>query len=242
MDTAQNMADRPRRALVPAPPRATQRTLPPTALTPASLARMARALDEWEARKPTLPPLRALAVCAILVLVAALFAGTFGSRLAARDVSASSLYASRPSAPLAGKSDVVAPPAPGELLAPTPLPIPTLVEPPVPGPAAQDAPPTPTPDPNSPTPTPSSGPPPIVTPPPSCRDVNCNPWGYDFTPGMLIYAPPFPDFCSFFSCNPNFWFEAGYVVLCGDGQYSKGGGTGSGCQGLGGHPRPLYSH
>src|SRR5579859_8171814 len=34
--------------------------------------------------------------------------------------------------------------------------------------------------------------------------ISCNPWGYSFKPGSLIYIPP-SDFCNYFPCITNFW-------------------------------------
>lgn len=62
--------------------------------------------------------------------------------------------------------------------------------------------PSPTPPPKLPTPPPS--PPPTPTPVPAqASGVNGNPWGYNFTPGNVIYSPP-GAFCIYFSCIGNF--------------------------------------
>ncbi len=106
--------------------------------------------------------------------------------------------------------------------------------------------PTPTP---SPTPTPKPAiapthtsqptqPPPTPTP---CPGVNCNPWGYNFSPGNFIYSPP-SAFCNYFPCINNFFNGHGYVVECQDGEYSKSGGVQGACSYHGGVMRPLYSH
>ncbi|WP_052890419.1 hypothetical protein [Thermogemmatispora carboxidivorans] len=99
--------------------------------------------------------------------------------------------------------------------------------------------PTPTPRPQ-PTPTPRPKPTPTPTPIP-CPGVNCNPWGYNFEPGALIYSPP-ASFCAYFSCIGNFWNGRGYVVECNDGMYSKSGGIRGACSYHGGVWRPLYAH
>ena len=70
----------------------------------------------------------------------------------------------------------------------------------------------------------------------------CNPWGYNFTPGNLIYSPP-GDFCGYFPCIPSFWNSTnGYVVECNDGDFSHSGGRSGACSYHGGEMRPLYSH
>lgn len=105
--------------------------------------------------------------------------------------------------------------------------------------------PTPTPKPPVPTPTPAPKPPapvPTTAPPsPPSTGVNGNPWGYDFVPGSLIYAPP-ADFCGYFSCIGSFWSGRGYVMECNDGMYSKSGGIRGSCSYHGGNLRPLYAH
>ncbi|MBX5452204.1 MAG: hypothetical protein IRZ24_19230 [Thermogemmatispora sp.] len=103
--------------------------------------------------------------------------------------------------------------------------------------------PSPTPMPR-PQPTPTPRPKPTPTPPPAptpCPGVNCNPWGYNFEPGALIYSPP-ASFCAYFSCISNFWNGRGYVVECSDGMYSKSGGIRGACSYHGGVWRPLYAH
>ena len=105
-------------------------------------------------------------------------------------------------------------------------------------------PPTPTPTSKPPTPTPTTAPPPPpapTSPPPPPTGVNGNPWGYDFSPGNLIYAPP-ADFCGYFSCIGNFWAGKGYVMECNDGMYSKSGGIRGSCSYHGGNLQPLYAH
>ncbi len=104
-------------------------------------------------------------------------------------------------------------------------------------------------------PTPTSTPPPksavapTLTPQPTplphtptpCPGINCNPWGYNFTLGKLIYSPQ-SAFCTYFSCITNFFKGHGYVVECKDGDYSKSGGVQGACSTHGGVMRPLYSH
>ncbi len=69
-----------------------------------------------------------------------------------------------------------------------------------------------------------------------------NPWGYNFTPGVLIYSPP-ADFCNYFVCIPSFWTDTnGYVVECQDTLFSHSGGVSGACSSHGGEWRPLYAH
>ncbi|SRR6266487_2105324 len=126
------------------------------------------------------------------------------------------------------------------LMSPTvpPLPTPTLSPTPpstlTPKPAiAPTSAPQPTPT-DTPTPTPTDTPTP-------CPGVNCNPWGYNFSPGNYIYSPP-SAFCHYFSCINNFFKGHGYVVECKDGEYSKSGGGQGACANLGDVMHPLYSH
>jgi hypothetical protein len=126
------------------------------------------------------------------------------------------------------------------LTSPTVPPLPTSTLSPTP-------PSTPTPQPAiaptyvpQPTPTDTLIPTPTDTPTP-CPGVNCNPWGYNFSPGNFIYSPP-SAFCHYFSCSNNFPHGHGYVVECKDGEYSKSGGIQSACSDHGGVMRPLYSH
>jgi hypothetical protein len=114
-------------------------------------------------------------------------------------------------------------------VAPTPTPIP----------------PTPLPT-QPPVPTPTLVPtqPPVPTPTTAKTGVKGNPWGYDFSPGNLIYNPP-ADFCTagYFTCIPSFWQSTnGYVDECQDGMYSHSGGRPGACSHHGGEMRPLYSH
>jgi hypothetical protein len=80
--------------------------------------------------------------------------------------------------------------------------------------------------------------PPSATP---CPGVNCNPWGYNFTPGNLIYHPP-NTFCNYFACIASFWNGKGYVEQCQDNTFSLLGGIQGSCSHQGGNLRPLYSH
>jgi len=122
-------------------------------------------------------------------------------------------------APTPTARPVVAPPAPRHAPTSTPRPRPA---------------PTATPRPH-PTPTPQ----PLPTP---CPGVNCNPWGYNFTPGALIYSPP-AAFCQHFACIPSFWKSTnGYVIQCRDGLFSHSGGRQGSCSFHHGDWRPLYSH
>lgn len=130
----------------------------------------------------------------------------------------------------------------------TPRLTPTATARPTPTPTATPAPtPTPTPVPTqAPAPTqapvPTQAPAPTQAPPPS-TGVNGNPWGYDFTPGNLIYNPP-ADFCgAYFSCVSTFWSRTnGYVVECVNGLYSHSGGVSGACSRDGGIANILYQH
>lgn len=86
-----------------------------------------------------------------------------------------------------------------------------------------------------------STPKPSPTPKPA-TGANGNPWGYDFSPGALIYDPP-SSLCSYFSCIPSFWQSTnGYVVQCADGMLSHSGGRTGACSSHSGPRRPLYRH
>jgi hypothetical protein len=70
----------------------------------------------------------------------------------------------------------------------------------------------------------------------------CNPWGYNFKPGNLIYSPP-GAFCDYFNCIPSFWKSTnGYVEECSDATFSHSGGVQGSCSYHGGNWRPLYSY
>lgn len=102
--------------------------------------------------------------------------------------------------------------------------------------------PTPTAQPTAaPTTAPTQPPPPQPTPTQPPTGVNGNPWGYNFSPGNLIYSPP-SNFCDFFNCIASFWNGVGYVIECQDQTYSKSGGRTGSCSRHGGDLRPLYSH
>src|SRR5207248_4869621 len=106
-------------------------------------------------------------------------------------------------------------PAPKPTATPTLKPTATLTLKPTAAPTPK---PTATPTPK-PTPRPAPKPTPKPTQPPkptACPGVNCNPWGYNFSPGDLIYSPN-SDFCAYFSCINNFWNGRGYVNECNDG-------------------------
>ena len=68
-----------------------------------------------------------------------------------------------------------------------------------------------------------------------------NPWGYNFTPGRVIYNPPL-DFCGYFDCIGSFGNSAGYVIQCRDNTFSTAGGRQGACSYHGGVRRPLYRH
>jgi hypothetical protein len=99
--------------------------------------------------------------------------------------------------------------------------------------------PTATPKPHAPSPTATPNSQPTATP---CPAVNCNPWGYNFSPpGNLIYNPP-SGFCTYFNCIASFWNGTGYVIECQDLTFSKTGGISGSCSHHGNDYRPLYSH
>jgi hypothetical protein len=77
---------------------------------------------------------------------------------------------------------------------------------------------------------------------PSVPGVNGNPWGYNFTPGKLLYTPA-AAFCTYFACVSSFWTSTnGYVAECYNGDYTHSGGVRGACSRDGGVERPLYSH
>ena len=99
--------------------------------------------------------------------------------------------------------------------------------------------PTPTPKPIPPTPVPTQRPAPTQPP---ATGVNGNPWGYNFTPGNLIYQPA-ADFCGYFTCVSTFWTKTnGYVAACNNGDYTHSGGVSGACSRDGGIKQALYSH
>lgn len=93
----------------------------------------------------------------------------------------------------------------------------------------------------TPMPKPTAKPTPTPTPKPKPSGVNGNPWGYNFTPGNLIYNPP-AAFCRYFACISSFWSGRRFVSECADDTYSKSGGIRSDCSHHGGELQPLYSH
>jgi hypothetical protein len=93
----------------------------------------------------------------------------------------------------------------------------------------------------TPQPTATSIPQPTATPKPSCiaGAVNCNPWGYNFSHGSVIYNPP-GSFCDYFNCIASFWTSTnGYVEECQDRTYSHSGGRSGSCSHHGGNWRAL---
>ncbi len=127
--------------------------------------------------------------------------------------------------PTAAQAAVIVSPTATDLPSPTPTQKPT----PTPTPRPTIAPthqPQPTQPPHTPTP---------------CPGINCNPWGYNFTPGNYITSPP-STFCNYFSCIASFWNGHGYVEECQDTTYSLSGGIQGSCSHHGGNLRPLYSH
>ena len=99
------------------------------------------------------------------------------------------------------------------------------------------------------TPTPTIPPQPTTSPLP-CSNPYCNPWGYNFTPGMVITNPPFPQFCTVFPCIGSppsyvaFWSQSGFVVQCKDGNFAKNGNFGfiGTCKNHRGYSRTLYQY
>jgi len=101
--------------------------------------------------------------------------------------------------------------------------------------------PAPTPRPTA-TPRTTATPKPRPTPTLRPTGVYGNPWGYDFSPGNLIYNPP-GLFCDYFPCIASFWTTTnGYVVQCVDLTFSHSGGRTGVCSKHGGYYRTLYSH
>lgn len=77
---------------------------------------------------------------------------------------------------------------------------------------------------------------------PATTGVYGNPWGYDFNPGSKIYNPN-SGFCSYFSCVTTFWKDtSGYVIECGNGDFSHSGGISGACSRDGGVQAILYQH
>jgi hypothetical protein len=95
--------------------------------------------------------------------------------------------------------------------------------------------------PATPTPLPTATATPKPKPKPTCIPgaVNCNPWGYNFSHGSVIYNPPY-NFCDYFNCIPSFWSSTnGYVEECLDKTYSHSGGRSGSCSHHGGNWRAL---
>lgn len=119
---------------------------------------------------------------------------------------------------------------------PTPKPTPTPRPTPTPKPTQAPVP--------TPTPIPTQAPAPAPTQPPAQQAVNGNPWGYNFDPngGSVIYDAP-AGFCNYFACIPSFTeSENGYLVECGNLEYSHSGGRSGACSKDGGVINTLYSH
>lgn len=137
-----------------------------------------------------------------------------------------------PTSQVAGISQTAAPTQQVQATNPPVTATPTLkpTATPTPKPTVQPTTAKPTPHPATPTP---------------CPGINCNPWGYNFSPGRAISTPP-SNFCSYFNCITSFWEpddpDNGYVVQCGDGTYSQSGGERGACSSHSGVGRTLYSH
>jgi hypothetical protein len=161
--------------------------------------------------------------CGVLIVLLVL-CSCVGAAFGARNSSVTPSASTPPSGQITGASPTAT--TASDL---TPAFSPTVVSPPT---ATATAKPTPT-------STPTSTPTPTPTP---CPGVNCNPWGYNFSPGNLIYHPP-STFCSYFTCVSTFWTAtSGYVVECYNGHYSHSGGVSGACSHNSGVWRPLYSH
>ncbi len=207
--------------------------------------------------------MRIVVLCGLLVVVLIIITGTYAFTAGGNS---SNTYQSpdnnnsqpasntHPKSPTQTVTTQVSPTATPE---PTPTPTPEATSTPEPTPT-----PTPTPE-ATPTPEPTPTPTPIATPTPPIQatatgivptatattpagsngQAPANPWGYDFNSvnGSLITAPP-ATFCSYFNCTPNFSKQSGYVVQCGNGQFSRDGGTSTGCSLYGGFLRNLYAH
>lgn len=87
---------------------------------------------------------------------------------------------------------------------------------------------------------PTAGPTHVPPTPTPCASP-CNPFGYSFSQGNLIYTPN-SGFCTYFMCISSFSNGKGYVVECHDGSYSKSGGITGVCSQHSGQWRILYSH
>ncbi len=119
---------------------------------------------------------------------------------------------------------------------PTPDPKPTPTPTPRPTPTPTPVPPTATPVPPTPAPT--------QPPAPACSGTVVDGTCYSTDPsgGSVVYSPA-ADFCSVFSCVSTFWSKAnGYVVECGNGEYSHSGGVSGACSRDGGVAVTVYQH
>src|SRR6266496_4817662 len=172
--------------------------------------------------------------CLTLLLVLTLCTCALASRATTTTTPSSPTAASNPSASQATPTSSTTTPTkqvPPTLSAATPSPVPAQV--PTPRPTATSAPVAPIP---TPTRIPTQPPAPTQQP----TGVNGNPWGYDFTPGTTITNPP-ADFCNYFTCVSTFWTATnGYVVECGNGDYSHSGGVRGACSRDGSVLRILY--
>ena len=220
----------------PYPPRPPYPLRPPYSSYPSSVARRPQPPPSyqrawrWYRRTPGIVQVGiACLVLALLLCPCASFA--------AASMATSSLFA----------PTVVQTPAPAQGVAVQDTAVPTVVPTPI---VTLTLAPTST---SEPTPTPTPSPLPTLTPTPQptqlaaaptptpCPGVGCNPWGYNFVPGNLIYSPP-DAFCNFFTCIQNFRTAHGYVVECRDAEYGKLGGTRGACSSHGGVWRTLYAH
>lgn len=87
------------------------------------------------------------------------------------------------------------------------------------------------------TPQPTRRPTPTPT---ACKNIYCNPWGYNFSCCNNIDNPP-TNFCAYFPCTQNFWNGTGAVVECKDGKYAKDYGYPFSCANDGNDSRLLYA-
>ncbi len=175
----------------------------------------------WQWYKTRTPGVKVSLGCATLIAVL-LFFSCIGSA-----VGSSNLASTPTPTPTAGQAAVIVSPAVTDV--PSATPVPTQKPTPTPTPKPTIAPthaPRPTQPPHTPTP---------------CPGINCNPWGYNFTPGNYITSPP-STFCNYFSCISSFWNGHGHVEECQDDMYSLSGGIQGSCSHHGGNLRSLYSH
>jgi hypothetical protein len=172
----------------------------------------------WQWYKTRTPGMKLSLGCGTLIAVLLLFS-CIGSA-----VGSSNLASTPTPTPTAAQAAVISSPAATDVPSATPVP-------------TQQPTPSPTP---KPTIAPTHAPQPTHTPTP-CPGINCNPWGYNFTPGNYITSPP-STFCNYFSCIASFWNGHGHVEECQDATYSLSGGIQGSCSHHGGNLRPLYSH